>query len=77
VIEAAVRSQFQKTDGIVAVIAFGGRRRMKFGFTDGRYTVMTFTAITKYFQVVSKRDNGSTLGCMAGLAQITGSEMIR
>ena len=34
-IKATVRFQSEKTGGIMAVIAFGVRLRMKFGLTDG------------------------------------------
>jgi len=76
-IKTAIQRQFQETGGIVAVIAFDHRRQMKFGFTDGQYTVMAFAAICKYFLMIDKRDNGESLGCMTGLAGITGSEVIR
>jgi hypothetical protein len=76
VIEAAVRSQFKETDGIVAVITFCGRRHVELGFTDGRNAVMALAAITKNFLVISKGDNSSALRCMAGLAQITGGDVI-
>lgn len=50
---------------------------MKFGFTDGQYTIMAFAAISKNFQVIDNRDNGKSLGCMTGLTQITGTEVTR
>ena len=43
--------------GIVAVIAFGVRRCMKFRFTDGQVTIMAFTAISKNFLVINRVDN--------------------
>jgi hypothetical protein len=43
--------------GIVAVITFGIRWRMKFRFPNGYYTVMTFTAISKNFLVIDIGDN--------------------
>ena len=76
-IKATVQCPFQKADGIVAVITFSISRRMKFGFTDSRYAIMTFAAMSKNFQVISKGNNGSSLGCMTGLTHITGSDVIR
>ena len=73
---AAIRSQFQKMSGIVAVIAFGVRRCMKFRFTDGQLTIVTFTAIAKNFQVINRVDNGKIQRGMTGMAVITGSGVI-
>ena len=73
----AVRSQFHKMSGIVAVIAFGVRRRMKFRFTDGQVTIMTFTAISKNFLVINRVDNGKIQRGMTGMAVITGSGVTR
>ena len=63
--------------GIVAVIAFGVCRCMKFRFTDGKVTIMTFTAISKYFLVINRGDNGKIHRCMTGMAIITGSGVTR
>ena len=57
-IKAAVRCQLKKTDGIVAVIAFGICRCMRLGFTNSRYAVMAFAAISKYFLMIDKADKG-------------------
>ena len=74
---AAIRSQFQKMSGIVAVIAFGVSRRMKFRFTDGHVTIVTFTAISKNFLMVNRVDNGKIQRGMTGMAVITGSGVTR
>ena len=74
---AAIRSQFQKMSGIVAVIAFGVRRCMKFRFTDGHVTIVTFTAISKNFLVIDKGGNGKAQRGMTGMAVITGSGVTR
>jgi len=63
--------------GIVAVIAFGVRRCMKFRFTDGYVTIMTFTAISKNFLVINRGDNGKVHRRMTGLALITGRDVTR
>ena len=63
--------------GIVAVIAFGVRRRMKFRFTDGHVTIVTCTAISKNFLVINRVDNVKTQRGMTGMAVITGGGMTR
>ena len=63
--------------GIVTVIAFGVRWCMKFRFTDGYVTIVTFTAISKNFQVINRGHNGKIRRCMTGLALITGSDVTR
>ena len=77
VIKTAIRCQFKKMASIVAFIAFDCGCRMKFRFTDGDYTVMTFAAIAKYFLMIDKRDNIKVLGGMTGLAGITAGNVIR
>ena len=74
-IKAAVRCQVQKTGGIVAVIAFDHRRRMKVRFSDGYDTIMAFAAISKYFLMIGKGDDVKSLWGMAGLAVITGGDV--
>ena len=54
--------------GIVAVVTFGFRRLVKFGFTDCAHVVMAVAAVAKYFQVIYERGDGKTLGGMTGLA---------
>ena len=76
-IEAAVRIQLQKSGGIVAVIAFGFRRRMEWGFADGQYSVMAFTALSKHFLMIDEGGSGESKRGMAGLAHITGGVVIR
>ena len=76
-IKTAVRCQVQETDGIVAVIAFDDRRRMKVRFSDGYDTIMTFAAISKDFLMIGKRDNVKSLWGMTGLAGITGGDVSR
>ena len=49
VVITAVRSQFQKTSGIVTIVAFGIGWYVLVGFTDGPNTVMTLTALAKNF----------------------------
>ena len=61
----------------MAVIAFGVRWLMKVGFPDGHDTVMTNAAISKNFLMINKGENVKSLGSMAGLAGITGSDVIR
>ena len=61
----------------MAVITFGIRWLMKVGFTDGHGTIMTVAAISKYFLMINKGENGKSLGGMTGLAGITGSDVIR
>jgi len=50
---------------------------MRVGFTDGYGTVMTVAAISKNFLMINKGENGKSLGSMAGLAGITGRDVIR
>ena len=76
-IKAAIQCQLQKIGGVMTVIAFDDRRQMKFGFTDGQYIVVAFTAISKNFQMINTWDNGHSQRGMAGLAHITGTEVIR
>ena len=76
-IEAAVRCQFQEMGGIVAVIAFGVCRCMKFRFPDGHVTIVTFTAISKNFLVINRGDIGKIHWRMTGMALITGSGVTR
>jgi hypothetical protein len=76
-IKASVRFQVQKMDGIVAAIAFGFCWLMKLRFTDGQYTVMAFAAVSKNFLVIDKGGIGKSQGGMAGLARITGGDVIR
>ena len=63
---------------VVAVVAFDDRRYMKFRFSDGRYTVVAFAAIPKYFPVIQIVDSGKPdrLRCMTGHARVTGSKVI-
>ena len=75
-IEAAIRLQFYKTDGIVAAVTFGICWLVELGFADGLNTVMTLAAISEYFLVISKGDNIETLRRMTGLAHITACDMI-
>ena len=77
VIEAAIRFQFQKMGGIVAVIAFGVRRCMKLGFSDGQVTIVTLAAIAKNFLMIDHGDIGKTRRSMAGMALIAGSDVRR
>lgn len=77
VIELAVRADFEKTDGIVAVIAFGAGRLMKLGFAYGHHAVMALAAVAKHFLVVDKRNHGKTQRGMAGFAPAGGSDVIQ
>ena len=61
----------------MAVIALGVRGCVRFRFTDGHDIIMTLAAISKNFLMIDKGDNGKILGGMAGLARITGSNVIR
>ena len=76
-IEATIRCQFEKTGGIVAVIAFEGCRHMKIGFADCHNTVMAFAAVAKHFLMVDKRNYVKSQWGMTGLAHTTGSDVIR
>jgi hypothetical protein len=76
-IETTIHVQIEKTGGIVAVITFGFGYNMKFRLADSQNTVMTFTTITKNFLMIGIRNNFKSLRGMAGLAGITGSDMIR
>lgn len=76
-IEAAVRLQFQESDGRVAVIALGIRRGMTDGFTHGNYTVMTLAAFSKNLRVIHEGDNGKPEVAVTGLTYIAGRNVIR
>ena len=76
-IKATICCQFEKTGGIVAVIAFEGCRHMKIGFTDRHNTVMAFAAIAKHFLVIDKRNYVKTQRGMAGFAHTAGGDVIR
>lgn len=78
-IKTTVRFQFQEMGGVVAVVAFSVRRRMKLGLTDGRYAVVAFAAISIYFQMINKVDIGKSCWCrcMTGRAPVTGSDVIQ
>ena len=76
-IKAAVRFQVQEMGGIVAEITFSLGWLMKLGFTDGQHAIVTFAASSKNLLVIDKGGSGKSQGCMAGLAHITGSDMIR
>ena len=76
-VKAAVQFQFQEMAGIVAVIAFGVRRCMKYRFTDGQVTIVTFTAVSKYFLMINRGDKGKTRRRVTGMAVITGSDVTR
>jgi len=74
-IEAIVRIQYQKTGGIVAIVALGIGRQMKCGFTDRQNTVMALAAIAKHFLMIDKGNYVKTQGGMTGLAHIAGAEV--
>jgi len=76
VIKTTVRAKFEKTGGIVAVIAFGVGRLMEFGFTDGQHAVMAFAAIAKHFLMVDKRNHVKSQRGMTGLAHTAGTDVI-
>ena len=78
-IKTTVRFQFQEMGGVVAVVAFSVRRRMKLGLADGRYAVVAFAAISIYFQMINKVDVGKSCWrrCMAGRARVTGRDVIQ
>ena len=73
----AIWLQFQKVDGIVAVIAFGGCRHMEFGFADGNYAVVAAAAISKYFPMIDEGDNVKSQWRMTGRTGIAGGDMIQ
>jgi hypothetical protein len=54
-IETAVRVQLQEMGSIVAVIAFGAGRYVKFGLADCGDAVMAFTAFSEYIPMIDKR----------------------
>ena len=76
-IKAAIQSQFYKTGSIVAFITFNSRLDVVIGFSDGLYTVVTATALTKNFLMINKADQLKSESRMAGLAEVTGREVIR
>ena len=69
--------QFQKADGIVAVIAFSACRLMEFGFADGGYAVVAAAAISKHFPMIDEGDNVKPQGRMTGRAGIAGGDMVQ
>jgi hypothetical protein len=76
-VKAAIRLQFQKMGGVVAVIAFGVRRCMKLGFADGQVTIVALTAISKNFLMIDRGNNGKARRSVAGMTVITGTNVIR
>ena len=76
-IETTIRFQFEKTGGIVAVVAFGAGRLMKLGFTDGQNPVMAFAAVTRHFLMIDKRNYVKSLRGMTGLAHTAGTDVIQ
>ena len=78
VVVAAIRSQLQETQGAVAIVAFSAGDHVLVGFANGRHAIMTGSAYPKNFLVVHERRRGETQdGGMAGLAHITGGDMVR
>ena len=76
VIKLAVRAKFEKTGGIVAVVAFGAGRLMKLGFTDRQNPVMALAAIAEHFLMIDIRNYVETQRGMTGLAHATGGDVI-
>ena len=76
VIELAVGAEFEESDGVVTVVAFGLGRRVARRLADRCYAVVAFAAAAKHFLVVGKRDNREPLRRVAGLAGIAGSDMV-
>ena len=73
----AIRFEFQKSAGVVAVIAFGIRRRVMGRLANGQNTVVAFAALTNHFQMVHVADNFMSEGGMTGFTHIGGCEVIR
>ena len=76
-VETTVWLQFQKADGIVAVIAFRDCRLMEFGLADGCYAVVATAAISKDFPMIDERDNIKSQWRMTGRTGIAGRDMDR
>ncbi len=75
-IKAAIRQQFQKMVGVMALVTFCLRLLVKFRFTDCPHVVMAIAAIAKNFLVINEGGDSKTLRSMTGLAHITGSQMV-
>jgi len=57
VIEATICFQFQKMDGVVAVVAFRIRWHMKVRLSDRKRTVMAIAATSKHLLMINAGDN--------------------
>lgn len=77
VVVTAVRQAIQEVLGIVASIAFLGRRNMMLGFTNGHDAIVTFAAIPKDFLMIDSRDRGKIWISVARLTVIAGRDVIR
>ena len=73
----AIRFKFQKSAGVVAVVAFGIRRRVMGRLANGHYAVVAFAALTNHFQMVHIADNFMSESGMTGFTHIGGCEVIR
>ena len=56
-VETSISRQLQKIDGVVTVIAFSIRGRMKFRFADGNDAVVTVTAIAEDVAMINGLDD--------------------
>ena len=50
---------------------------MKFGFTNGRNTIVALAATSEHFLVIDNGDNVESLRGMTGLARVTGADVNR
>jgi hypothetical protein len=76
-VKTAIRQEFKKMAGIVALVTFGLCRLVKYRFANCPHVVMAVAAIAENFLVVNKGSDGKTLRCMTGLTHITGRKVIR
>ena len=76
-VKTAIRFEFQKRAGVVAVIAFGVRRRVMGRLANGYDTVVALAALTNDFQMVHIADNFMSEGGMTGFTHIGGGKVIR
>lgn len=77
VIELTVRAEFEKTGGIVAVVALGAGRLVKLRFANRDHTVMALAAVAKHFLVVDEGNDVKSQRGMAGFAAAGGRDVVQ
>jgi len=77
VIKATCKIEIQKAAGVVAVVAFGGGRRVEYGFSNRGIPVMTAAAVAENFLMVDEADADETVrtGAVAGNAIVAGRDV--